>query len=121
MVGISWTPSKMDPGKVSRIRAAIQQTGDQELLDEMLRAPQTRPPNWCVLGATVRLGAAHSYSRPGPAWWRRRQLNPRPKQLPPGLLRACPGFWFSPGGSSRQDPLPPAAVTVPPQGRGAPG
>ena len=56
----------------------------------------------------------------GSAWWRRRELNPRPKQLPPGLLRACPRFWFSLGGSSRRDPLLPAAVTVLPQGRGAP-
>ena len=47
-------------------------------------------------------------------------MNPRPKQLPPGLLRACPGFWFSPGGSSRRDPLPPVTVTVLPQGRDAP-
>src|SRR2546425_12082808 len=57
---------------------------------------------------------------PGSAWWRRRELNPRPKQLPPGSLRACPRFWFSRGGSSRRDPLLPAAVTVLPQGRGAP-
>jgi len=47
-------------------------------------------------------------------------LNPRPKQRPPGSLRACPGFWFSPGGSSRRDPLQPAAVGVPPRSRGAP-
>ncbi len=47
-------------------------------------------------------------------------MNPRPKQLPPGSLRACPGFWFSLGGSSRRDPLLPAAVSVPHRRRGAP-
>ena len=26
------------------------------------------------------------------AWWRRRELNPRPKQHPPRSLRACPGI-----------------------------
>ena len=57
----------------------------------------------------------------GSAWWRRRELNPRPKQLPPGSLRACSGNLISLGGSSRRDPLLPAAVTVPPRGRGAPG
>src|SRR5947207_14123874 len=69
---------------------------------------------------SVHAGASDSYSKPGSAWWRRRELNPRPKQLPPRLLRACTGFWFSLGGSSRRDPLLPATVTVLPQGRGAP-
>ena len=27
-----------------------------------------------------------------PVWWRRRELNPRPKQRHSGSLRACPGF-----------------------------
>jgi len=45
------------------------------------------------------------HPKPRSAWWRRRELNPRPKQSPTGSLRACPGFWFSLGGSSWRDPL----------------
>ena len=81
--------------------------------------PKPAPQTGAHWGATVRFGAVCPYSKPGSAWWRRRELNPRPKQSPTGSLRACPGFWFSLCGSSRRDPLLPAAVGVPHRGRGA--
>src|SRR6266852_5329528 len=74
----------------------------------------------CSAHPAVTGGLGQLRLTPFKAWWRRRELNPRPKQCPPGYLRACPGFWFSLGGSSRRDPLSPAAVSVPPQGRSAP-
>ena len=63
-------------------------------------APDRPPRNGALWGANVRLSAVTPNSRPGSAWWRRRELHPRPKQSPPGCLRACPGIWFSLGGSS---------------------
>src|SRR5947209_14230002 len=41
-----------------------------------------------ALGSTAFLSLALNTTN----WWRRRELNPRPKQSPPGLLRAYPGF-----------------------------
>src|SRR5213594_1410722 len=89
--------------------------GDQDQVDLALRGnPNDR------VGVTVGAKTPRPTRFRIQTWWRRRELNPRPKQLPPGLLRACPGFWFSPGGSSRRDPLPPVTATVLPQGRDAP-
>src|SRR3982074_3440429 len=47
--------------------------------------PRTRTEQCSeVWGQTVR----NKYE----TWWRRRELNPRPKKHPPRLLRACPGI-----------------------------
>src|SRR2546422_95709 len=46
------------------------------------------PPDSALLAPPRR----NSGIAPGSAWWRRRELNPRPKQRPPRSLRACPGI-----------------------------
>src|SRR5919108_4941886 len=75
---------------------------------------------WNLLRRACDSGLVDAVAATRADWWRRRELNPRPKQRPPGFLRACPGFWFSPGGSSRRDPRQPARGDCPTSGPQAP-
>jgi len=114
-------PAAREDSKASRLIVNGASTTPRSLSQGTLQGASVGPRLQATLANVNKVVKKERKPLPrGSAWWRRRELNPRPKQCPPGSLRACSGFWFSLGGSSRRDPLSPAAVGVPPQGRSAP-